>query len=110
MLQNQFNKSRKTYYMSNVKMSYSFNTLDRLATEAGANLEHGDVLICDNVAKTRRKAIKKMVDNRGNIIWAILYLQTDKKSLTYAPPTRGKVVRKPLGLLDYMVPASKSDL
>lgn len=49
----------RTWYIKGVNINYSFNTLERIALELGADVEKGDFLIADNKNGDKRKAFKK---------------------------------------------------
>ena len=61
----------KTYYLEDVNLSYSFKTLECIATDLGADLVEGDTLIVDNKKKDKRKAYRKSA-NGAIIIYAML--------------------------------------
>ena len=55
-------RNANVYYVEDVNINYSFNTLENIAKKEGAKLEAGDVLVADNPKKTRRKIFKKTVN------------------------------------------------
>lgn len=69
-------KKNQVWYLEDVDISYSFSSLETLATQLGAKVENGDILVVDNVHKDKRKIFKKVADGRA----AILYLMTPKKN------------------------------
>ena len=79
-VKNGFSKvTGRTYHMSGVNMTYSFDTRRRLALKKGANLKAGDTLICDNANGDKRKSIRVLEDSKGNLMDAILHMRTANK-------------------------------
>lgn len=53
-------RAKRMFYAQNVNMSQSFDRLNELATKlVGAETEVGDILICDNHNKTKRKMLQR---------------------------------------------------
>jgi hypothetical protein len=68
-------KAPSAWYMSGVNINYSFKTLEQLATELGAHIQDGDVLIVDNANMDKRKAFKKTAN--GCIIIYVMLLNNN---------------------------------
>lgn len=53
-------RPKRYFYAQNVNMSRSFDSLHKMAHDLlGAEPEVGDILICDNHNKTKRKMLQK---------------------------------------------------
>ena len=76
---NILDKAPRCFYLEDVNINYSFSTLEKLAKDLGAELSNGDILVVDNLSKTKRKAFKKTVN--GCII---LYVSLLRKN-TFTP-------------------------
>jgi len=59
-------KKNKIFYVKGVNIAYSFDTLERICTDQGGEVEKGDYLIVDNKNGDKRKAFKKL--ENGSII------------------------------------------
>lgn len=61
-------RQKRFFYADNVNMGLSFDRLNAMATELlGAETEEGDILICDNHNKTKRKVLQRT--NTGFMIY-----------------------------------------
>jgi hypothetical protein len=61
-------RPKRYFYANNVNMNWSFDRLAHLAeTLLGAELDVGDIIICDNHNKTKRKMLQKT--KRGFMIY-----------------------------------------
>lgn len=61
MLKNIAQKTRpkRLFYAKNINMNYSFDSLAEIALkQLGAELEVGDIVICDNKNRDKRKAMQ----------------------------------------------------
>lgn len=53
-------RKKRMFYAQNVNMSQSFDRLNELASKLlGAETEVGDIVICDNHNKTKRKVLQR---------------------------------------------------
>ena len=48
------------WYLEDVNISYSFEMLEKLATDMGADIDKGDIFVCDNPNKNKRKVFRKV--------------------------------------------------
>jgi len=48
------------WYASGVDMRFSFQSLESIGEQLGANFKHGDILVVDNKNGDRRKVFKKV--------------------------------------------------
>lgn len=69
-------KAPSAWYMSGVNINYSFKTLERIASELGADVVEGDVLVVDNAKMDKRKAFKKTIN--GCVILYVSLLNNNK--------------------------------
>lgn len=68
-------RPKRYFYADNVNMSWSFDKLHEMAKGLlGAELEVGDILICDNFNKTKRKMIQ-MTAKGFMIYYARLHIE-----------------------------------
>lgn len=52
-------RPKRIFYADNINMNWSFDSLAELAKKLlGAELEVGDILICDNTKKDKRKMLQ----------------------------------------------------
>jgi len=79
-------KKGRIWYVENVDISYSFASLETIATKLGAKVEDGDILVADNVNKDKRKIFRKIPDGRA----AIVYLRTPLKNKFLPLHKKGK--------------------
>lgn len=53
-------RPKRYFYAAGINMNYSFDTLSRMAQKMlGAELDVGDIIICDNADQTKRKMLQK---------------------------------------------------
>lgn len=69
-------RPKRFFYAENVNMSQSFDRLNTIAKELlGAETEVGDIVICDNHNRTKRKVLQKTANG-----FMIYYGRMDDKS------------------------------
>lgn len=68
-------KEAQIWYMEDVNIQYSFESLEYLAQQLGANIEEGDIFIADNEKKTKRKIFRKV-----NSKYIIVYLSVPNRN------------------------------
>jgi len=92
--------TRKTpvaYYVSGVNINYSFKSLEKVATDLGAEIGIGDVIVVDNENKTKRKAMKKTTNG-----YIIVYVSLLNRNTFFELDTKkGKVIGDERALIDY---------
>lgn len=80
---------KRIFYADNVNMNWSFDSLAALATKLlGAELELGDILICDNHRKDKRKMLQ--MTSKGFMIY---YGRGELDSFVPLLPNNGQVRR-----------------
>lgn len=69
-------RTNRMYYAENIDMRLSFDGLNKLAMElVGAQTETGDILVCDNPNKTKRKLLQRTATG-----FMIYYARLDNKT------------------------------
>lgn len=88
----------RVWYAEDVNIHYSFQMLEKVAESLGANVNEGDILVCDNVNRDRRKLFKKT--KTGALIVYMKCYHGDK----FTPLLEGgkhKVLENRKKILDY---------
>lgn len=84
-------RPKRFFYMDNAVMNWSFDKLYKIATELlGAEPEVGDVLICDNTNKDKRKVLQ-VVERNGARAFMIFYARVEKDYFVPLAPANGMI-------------------
>lgn len=80
-------RPKRYFYAKDVNMSLSFDRLAKMAQEMlGADLEVGDIIICDNANKDKRKMLQ-----RTKMGFIIYYARMDKHEFLELAGKDGKL-------------------
>ena len=71
-IKQELERKQRCFYLGGVNINMSFDSLEKVAIQLGAELKKGDLLIVDNRKGNRRKAFKK-TENGAIIVYGLLY-------------------------------------
>jgi transposase len=84
-------RPKRYFYAENINMNWSFDSLFALAKKyLGAEPELGDILICDNKNKDKRKVLQ-VVERNGQKSFMIFYGRVSKDYFVPLADHSGKI-------------------
>lgn len=92
-------RPKRFFYMDNANMNWSFDSLYATAVKLlGAEPDVGDVLICDNKNKDKRKVLQ-VVERNGVRAFMIFYGRVDKDYFKALSGKNGMIKTTPKEIL-----------